>query len=128
MINIEDVEEIQKILINKFGGIHGVRDRSALDSALQRPFQTFNQTDLYKTVLEKASALVESILINQPFIDGNKRIGYTILRLYLMKNDYDISGSQQMKYEFIIDIASGKLKYDQILTWLTMNTSKISGG
>lgn len=128
MINIEDVEEIQKILINKFGGIHGVRDRSALDSALQRPFQTFNQTDLYKTVLEKASALVESILINHPFIDGNKRIGYTILRLYLMKNDYDISGSQQMKYEFIIDIASGKLKYDQILTWLTMNTSKISGG
>lgn len=122
MISIDEVEEIQKVLINTFGGIHGVRDRSALDSALQRPFQTFNQVDLYPSILEKASALLESILINHPFIDGNKRIGYTLLRLFLIKNDFDISGSQEMKYNFIIEIASGKIKYDDILSWLKLNT------
>jgi death-on-curing protein len=122
MINIDEVEEIQKVLINTFGGIHGVRDRSALDSALQRPFQTFNQVDLYPSILEKAAALLESILINHPFIDGNKRIGYTLLRLFLIKNDFDLSGSQEMKYNFIIEVASGKIKYDDILSWLKVNT------
>lgn len=125
MISIDEVEEIQKVLINTFGGIHGVRDRSALDSALQRPFQTFNQVDLYPSILEKAAALLESILINHPFLDGNKRIGYTLLRLFLIKNDFDLSGSQEMKYNFIIEIASGKIKYDDILSWLKLNTYSI---
>ncbi len=75
MIGISDVELIHQILIEKFGGSHGIRDKKMLESALARPFQTFDEKDLYQSPIEKAAALLESILINHLFIDGNKRIG-----------------------------------------------------
>jgi death-on-curing protein len=123
MIDLDEVENIHKILIDHFGGVHGLRDHTALDSALKRPFQTFNNADLYPTILEKASALTESLLINHPFIDGNKRVAYTVLRLYLLENGYDFCASQDEKYAFIVNLASGKIKYQQALIWLKNNTT-----
>jgi death-on-curing protein len=75
--------------------------------------------------LERAAALIENLLINHPFIDGNKRTGYVLLRLYLIQNGLDISAPEQAKYEFIIAIAAGKYKFDDILMWLTSNTVTI---
>lgn len=91
MISITEVEHLHKLLIDRFGGSHGVRDRAALESAIARPFQTFDDKDLYPTVIEKAASLIESLLINHPFIDGNKRTGYLILRLFLIINDLGYS-------------------------------------
>ena len=126
MIPFKEVELLHRILIDKFGGSHGIRDKAALESAISRPFQTFDGNDLYPSVLEKSASLIESILINHPFIDGNKRTGYTLLRLYLIQNGLDINASQDNKYEFVIDIASGTLKYEGILSWLKSNTSKMN--
>ena len=78
--------------------------------------------------MEKAASLIESILVNHPFIDGNKRTGYTLLRLFLIQNRLEITASQDNKYEFVINIASGTLKYDGIVSWLTSNTEKMNGG
>ena len=122
MINIAEVELIHQTLIETFRGAQGIRDASALKSALARPFQTFDNKELYPSVLEKAAALTESILINHPFIDGNKRTGYAILRLYLLKYGLDIKASGDNTYEFIINIASGVFKYDDILAWLRVHT------
>ena len=127
MISIEEVEQLHKILIDNFGGAHGIRDRAALESALSRPFQTFDNKDLYPSVLQKAASLIESILINHPFVDGNKRTGYTLLRLFLLQHGLDLTASQDNKYEFVINIASGTLKYDGILRWLSSNTAKKTG-
>lgn len=127
MISQQEVEQLHKTLIDKFGGSHGVRDTNALQSALARPFQSFDNTDLYKTVHEKAASLIESILINHPFIDGNKRIGYSLLRLFLLHNGYDITATQDDKYEFIINIASGTLKFEGICSWLIINTTEYTG-
>ena len=66
MISYEDVLNIHEFLIYKFGGIHGIRDESLLQSALLRPFQTFDQVDLYKSHVEKAAALIESVVTNHP--------------------------------------------------------------
>ena len=126
MIPIKEVEQVHRILIDKFGGSHGIRDSAALESAIARPFQTFDEKDLYPSVLEKAASLIESILVNHPFIDGNKRTGYTLLRLYLIQNGLDITASQDNKYEFVINIASGILKYEGILSWLKSNTVKMN--
>jgi death-on-curing protein len=126
MIPFKKVEQLHRILIDKFGGSHGIRDRAALESALARPFQTFDGKELYASVLEKSASLIESILINHPFIDGNKRTGYTLLRLFLIQNEIDITASQDNKYEFVINIASGTLKYEGILSWLNSNTIKMN--
>jgi death-on-curing protein len=118
MISYEDVLNIHEFLIYKFGGTQGIRDESLLHSALSRPFQTFDQVDLYKSHIEKAAALIESVVINHPFIDGNKRTGYVLMRLYLMENNMDISSNQNEKHEFVISIASGNRSYDQIAEWI----------
>ena len=75
MINIELVISLHGILIEKFGGSKGIRDYNALESAIARPFMTFDKEDLYPSPIEKAAALIESLISNDPFIDGNKRIG-----------------------------------------------------
>jgi len=70
MIPVKEVELLHRILIDKFGGSPGIRDNAALESAIARPLQTFDGNDLYPSVLEKAASLIESILVNHPFIDG----------------------------------------------------------
>ena len=127
MISIQETEKLHKVLVDAFGGTHGIRDTDALQSALSRPFQTFDNTELYPGVLEKAASLLESLLNNHPFVDGNKRTGYTLTRLFLLDNNYDIEATQQDKYNFIIDIASGKTKYEEILRWLESHCKKQIG-
>jgi death on curing protein len=127
VISTDEILIIHKTLIDNFGGSHGVRDFQSLESAIARPFQTYDNVDLYKSSLEKAAALVESLLINHPFIDGNKRTGYTVLRLFLMQNGLDFKTPQNSRYDFIIAIASGRLQYDGILIWLADNTKLRSG-
>jgi death-on-curing protein len=118
MIDIQDVIRIHEILIDNFGGIKGIRDRGLLESAISRPFQTFDKVDLYPNPVEKAAALIESILINHPFVDGNKRIGYVLMRLMLMKFGLDIIATEDEKYDFVIKIAEGKYHQNEIIDWI----------
>ena len=85
---------------------------------LARPFQTFDNKELYPTPIDKAASLLESIVSNHPFIDGNKRTAYVLARLFLLQNRMDIKASQQDKYEFVMSIASGKMKFEEIVSWI----------
>ena len=127
MISANDVEEIHKLLIDTFGGSHGIRDLSALQSALPRPFQTFEGKELYPTAIAKASALLESILFNHPFIDDNKRTGYVVTRLFLINNGFDIKATEIEKFHFVMEIASAKISFDQIAEWLGKHLIDSSG-
>ena len=118
MIDIISVEKIQELLIEKFGGTLGVRDMGALEAAINRPFATFNQNELYPTPIEKAAAVLESLVCNHPFIDGNKRIGYVIARLLLLQSGIDIEANQEEKYNLVISVSKGEFRYDQKKEWL----------
>ena len=125
MIPVKEVEQIHKLLINAFGGSHGIRDSSALESALTRPFQTFEERELYPTLVGKAASLMESILVNHPFIDGNKRTGFLLCESILEKDGFTINADTDSIYEFIVNIANGDLHFDDIVNWLKSNTSVI---
>ena len=79
MILLDDILALHKKSIGDYGGAQGIRDSGLLESAIARPFQTFEEKDLYPTFYEKTAALDESLIKNHPFIDGNKRTGMTAM-------------------------------------------------
>ncbi len=123
MISIKLALEIHAILIERFGGKTGVRDQGLLESALERPYQTFDGKELYPNEIDKAAAILESIVKNHPFIDGNKRAGYVLSRLLLMAEEKDIIADQDQKYQLVIQIAEGKMDFEQIKDWLQKHSS-----
>lgn len=118
MISTNEVEQIHHLLINEFGGAKGIRDTGALEAALNRPYATFDQQELYPTPAGKAAAVIESVLINHPFVDGNKRTGYVLMRFILLEAGLDIEASQEDKYDFVISIAKGDRDFESIKNWI----------
>ena len=121
MIEVSEVQRIHDILIDRFGGAKGIRDKGILESAIGRPFQTFDGKDLYPDPVDKAAAIFESIVSNHPFVDGNKRTAYVLLRLILKRNQLDINVDQDVKYDFVIKAAKGELTFDKIREWIRDN-------
>jgi len=96
-----------------------------MESAIARPYQTFDGEDLYPSLFEKAAAIAESIIINQPFNDGNKRTGFLAMLAILYKDDLSIALPNETIYEFIIKIATGEVKFEEMVGWLKTNTAKL---
>jgi death-on-curing family protein len=114
----EQVVKIHRSLIEKTGGMDGIRDAQLLDSALKTPFQTFGGNNLYPDILDKASQLCYSLIENHPFVDGNKRIGVHLMLLFLKLNNIEVNYSQQELIDFGLDIASGKMSKNDIKGWI----------
>ena len=122
MIQLEEVLRIHEILIEQFGGTPGIRDLPGIESAIARPFSTFGNQELYPSIEDKAAAIIESIVSNHPFLDGNKRTGYVMMRLTLLNYGKDITASEDEKYDFVIRIASGQLNFDAIKLWISQRS------
>ena len=118
MISLQEALNIHQLAIEKFGGSEGARDINLLESAIHRPNATFDQQELYPTAVEKSAAIIESIIKNHPFSDGNKRTGYILMRLYLLKSGLDIAANQEDKYAFVIKIAESKSNFEEIKSWI----------
>jgi len=89
-----------------------------LEPAIQRPYVLFDQQELDPELQDKAAAIIESIVKNHPFADGNKRTGYILMRLILLENQVDIQASEDEKYEFVLKIAEGRLNFEEIKSWI----------
>jgi death-on-curing protein len=89
-----------------------------LNSAINRPYQTFDGKELYPTTIDKAAAILESIVKNHPFSDGNKRTGYVLARLLVMNDKLDIYADQDEKYDLVISVSKSETDFAQIKDWL----------
>lgn len=124
MISKKLAVELNKIISEYSGGSSGLRDESLLLSALNRPYQTFDGKDLYPTIIDKAAAVFESIIINHPFIDGNKRMAYAFMQILLKEEGFELDATEDEKYHFVIKSSEGKLKYEDIRIWIHNNLKK----
>ena len=105
-------------LIQQTGGSEGVRDYNLLDSALENPFQSFGGEELYPTIQAKAARLGYGLIKNHCMIDGNKRIGTHAMLVFLALNGIELKYTQKELYETILDIAAGKIGYEDLLQWV----------
>lgn len=121
----EDLLLLHDALNQHFWGATGLRDEDALAAALARPLATFEALDLYPTALEKAAALVESLVKNHPFQEGNMRIAYVFMRLLLLEAGLDLQASEQERHDFMLAIATSQLEYEQIVGWLREHTAVV---
>jgi len=118
IISKHQIFQLHNALISKFGGINGIRDETLLDSALASPLQTFDGTDMFPSIEERAARLGFGLIKNHPFADGNKRIGAHAMLTMLMINDVKISYAQEELYGVILQIADGTGSYDILLNWV----------
>ena len=111
-------------LIQQTGGSEGVRDYNLLDSALETPFQSFGGDELYPTIQAKAARLGYGLIKNHCMIDGNKRIGTHSMLVFLALNGIELKYMQKELYETILDVAAGKIEYEDLLQWVLDHQTK----
>ena len=120
-LSLEDILAIHKILVDRFGGITGVRDQNALDSAVGRL-----QTGYYADVIEEAAALFESLSQNHPFIDGNKRTAISSAAVFLRLNGYKLQFDDIDAYKWLIArYESNEVTKDRIEQWFRAHLAKV---
>lgn len=117
-LTLEDILELHQTQIDLYGGSHGIRDRHILESALFRPQATYGGEDLYPTLTSKAAVLTHSIILNYPFIDGNKRTGILSGIAFLRLNNTEVHKKRGELVEAALAIATKKWGLEDIEKWL----------
>ena len=123
-LSIERVIDIHNRIIIDAGGKEGIRDFTLLHSALERCKVTFAGEDLYPTIYDKGSALLHSLIMNHPFLDGNKRTAHALTSAFLNSNGFFIIASQDEIVRFCISIDNDGIRGKEIVSWLKKNTVK----
>ena len=109
-------------LISTTGGEYGIRDLGLLESAVARPQATFAGAELYPDLYQKAAALMESLLKNHPFVDGNKRVAITAASLFMLRNGYRLEVDPQELERFTFHVANEQTTLDEIIAWFQRYT------
>ncbi len=116
---------IHSRLIKETGGSQGVHDLSALESAVGRPQSSFDNQDLYPSLFTKSAALLDSLVRNHPFVDGNKRTEMAVAALFLRRNGYHLKISQKDMVRTAMSAAQSQLTIEEIAVWLKENSKPI---
>ena len=117
-LTLNEVLELHRRLIERYGGSAGIHDLGALESALAQPRMTFGDEELYPTIVEKTAALGFALIKNHPFIDGNKRTGHAAMETFLVLNGFEIDAPVDEQEKIILQVASGELKREAFTGWL----------
>lgn len=113
-LTVSDTLAIHSVLIKRYGGLHGIRDLATLESALLRI-----QSGYYADIIAEASALMESLAINHPFIDGNKRVAFAATDIFLRINGYRINSESMTIYTTLMQMfETGSFDKINIEQWL----------
>ncbi len=124
-VSIEQVIYLHERIIARAHGVSDVRDYPLLHSALERCKATFGGQDLYPGVLNKASALLHSLVMNHAFVDGNKRTAWQVTKRFLYANGYVIIAAQDEIVVLCVAVDDEGWNVGKIKQWLASHTQMI---
>jgi len=113
-LTVAEVVAIHHHQIEEYGGEPGLLNQGALESAVFRP-----QTGYYSDLSEEAAALLESLVNNHPFVDGNKRVGFAAAHTFLLMNGFDLNITSNAASDFMFEtISEGKFRFALLRDWI----------
>jgi death-on-curing protein len=126
-LSARQVLAVHAELTKAFGGGRGLRDRAALESAVARPGMTFGGEDLYPDLAAKAAALMHSLVVNHPFLDGNKRVGAAAAELVIEVNGYHLLAPDADLEAVTVAVARGEVSAEALAIWFRQRLEPTEG-
>jgi len=120
----EVVVVVHELQIARFGGSEGLGDAGLLESALSRPVNK-NAYDENATVFDLAAAYGFGLARNHPFVDGNKRVAFAAMAIFLSENGYELVPEKMDALETIMRLAAGELEEDELARWVGDNSREV---
>ena len=120
-LTLQEILLLQRLSIHEFGGPHGVRDQGLLESALQQPQAGTSAGWLHAYPFEMAAAYAYHLARNHPFVDGNKRIAWIAMRMFLWFAGYRLHAPDSVAIQLVLDLAQGTLRKPELATFLAEN-------
>jgi death-on-curing protein len=122
-LTVAEVIAIHHHQIEEYGGEHGLLNQGSLEAAVFRP-----QTGYYNDLSEEAAGLLESLVNNHPFVDGNKRVGFAAAHAFLLVNGFDLDVTSKAAFEFMMKaIADGKFRFALLHEWIAAHLVPLPG-
>lgn len=118
VLSKQQIIAMHHTLVVVTGGLDGLRDEGLLDSAIAAPFQTFDSTELFQSIQQKAARLACGLVQNHPFLDGNKRIAAHTMLVFLALNGISLFYTQDELTSVFLKTAAGEVDYDDLLQWV----------
>jgi death on curing protein len=125
-ITKQEIRAIHALQITHFGGSAGLRDEGLLESALARAQNIATYVEETPSLAILAAAYGAGIVRNHPFIDGNKRAGMMAAFVFVERNGFRVTASQEEAYLAFYNLASGKLSEEELSEWLAFNIQPVS--
>lgn len=120
-LTLSEALELHRRVIEQSGGADGVRDLAGVESAVVQPQMTFGSGELYPSLIDKAAALCFSLVMNHPFVDGNKRIGHAAMETFLVLNGHQLNADVDDAESFFLKLAAGDVQRSELVHWITAN-------
>jgi len=122
-LTVAEVVAIHHHQIEEYGGEHGLLNQGALEAAVFRP-----QTGYYNDLSEEAAALLESLVNNHAFVDGNKRVGFAAMHTFLLLNGFDLDVSTKAAFVFVMKtLIEGKFRFALLHEWIAVHVVPLPG-
>ena len=124
---LDEVLELHHLALAQTGGAPGLRDLGALQSAVAQPEMTFSGVELYPTLGEKAAALAFSLVMNHPFVDGNKRVGHAAMETFLVLNGHELRAAVDEQEGVFLQLAAGQRSREEFTDWVRAHVVERAG-
>lgn len=124
-LTVDETLELHRRVLDAAGGMSGIRDLGAVESAVAQPQMSFGGQDLYVGLAEKVAAVGFSLVRNHPFVDGNKRIGHAAMETFLVLNGWEFVASVDEQEQVILNLAAGQMEREQFTAWVASHVQPI---